>query len=453
MAEPHSTQTLSGWGRMRKAECAVCRPEKLAALRAAVAAPPGGTVIARGAGRSYGDTATNAGGAVIDCARLDRMLAFDPATGTLECEAGVLLADILDVFLPRGWFLPVSPGTKFVTVGGAIANDIHGKNHHRDGTFAQHVDWIDLLTADGETRRCGPDDDAELFWATAGGIGLTGVIVAAQIRLLPVASAYLRVDYQRAADLDAALAAMADSDDRYRYSVCWVDCLARGGSLGRSVLMQGNHAGPGELGAHEARPFTVPQRGTRNIPVDFPGFALNPLSIAAFNTVFHALHPNREGCLVDYDKYFYPLDRIHHWNRMYGKRGFAQYQATFPKSEAAGLKRLLEALAASRRASFLAVLKCFGPASPGPLSHPIEGYTLTLDLPNHAGLGDFLRDLDRILLDHGARLYTAKDSTTTAEAFAAMYPRLDEFRAVCGRVDPKGRFASDMARRLGLAGR
>jgi decaprenylphospho-beta-D-ribofuranose 2-oxidase len=436
---------------MGHSSCAVCRPETIAALRAAVLHSPRPGVIARGLGRSYGDTATRADGTVIDCTRLNRMLSFDPATGALACEGGVSLAEVLEVFLPRGWFLPVSPGTKFVTVGGAIANDIHGKNHHRDGTFSQHVDWIDLLLADGEIRRCSPSESPDLFWATAGGIGLTGIIVAAQFRLLPVASAFLRVDYRRTPDLDSALAAMAESDAGHRYSVCWVDCLARGRSLGRSVLMLGDHAAASDLpAARAAQPFVPPRRAKRSVPVDFPEFLLNPLSIGAFNQLFYALHPTREGCLVDYDAYFYPLDRIHQWNRLYGKRGFAQYQATFPLSEAAGLKRLLEALARSRRASFLAVLKRFGPAAPGPLSHPFEGYTLTLDLPNHNGLATFLRDLDRILLDHGARLYTAKDSTTTADAFAAMYPRAAEFRALRAAVDPGGRFASDMGRRLGL---
>ncbi len=436
---------------MSPKECEVYRPERRRDLDAILGETDLPHRIARGVGRSYGDTAVNDGGAVIRMERLNRMIAFDAETGLLHCEAGVSLAEIIEAFLPRGFFLPVTPGTKFVTVGGAIANDVHGKNHHGEGTFSQFVREIALMTANGEVMTCSADEAPEVFWATAGGIGLTGIILSAKVQLQPVESAYIKVDYTRAQNLDAALTTMAESDCNYQYSVAWVDCLAGGASLGRSVLMRGNHAVPDDLDPKQARsPFALKQKRAKTVPIDFPGFALNPLAIKAFNTVFHALHPNANGMVADYDSYFYPLDGIHHWNRMYGKRGFVQYQASLPPDQDKGMLQLLEKLSRSKRASFLAVLKCFGEANPGLLSHPMRGYTLTLDIPNHNGLMPFLSELDRIVLDHGGRLYLAKDSATTKEAISVMYPRLDEFREIKERLDPECRFSSTMARRLGI---
>jgi len=449
--EPFEKKTLVGWGGIAPQECAVYRPEQRRSLKEILGGAGDASLIPRGLGRSYGDASVNGGAGVIDMTRLDRMIAFDPETAVLECEAGVSLADIVEIFLPRGYFLPVTPGTKFVTVGGAIANDIHGKNHHAAGSFGQFVEAISLLLPDGETVHCSPADREDLFWATVGGLGLTGIILSARFRMQRVESAYLTVDYHRSKDLDDALATMADSDRDYQYSVAWVDCLARGGSLGRSVLMRGDHAPAAALTPDRAAaPFDPKKARAKGVPVNLPGFVLNPLSIGLFNHFFYRRHGDATGVLVDCESYFYPLDRIHHWNRLYGKAGFAQYQATLPLASGAGLVKLLERLAASRRASFLAVLKRFGPASPGYLSHPMEGYTLTLDLPNRKGLAPFLHELDRILLDHGGRVYCAKDVATTAETFARMYPRLDEFKAVKAGVDPHYRLSSSLARRLGI---
>jgi len=407
--------------------------------------------IARGLGRSYGDTAVNAAGGVIDFSRLNRMLRFDPETGILECEAGVSLAEIIETFLPRGFFLPVTPGTKFVTVGGAIANDVHGKNHHRDGTFGRFVLECSLCTPDGRVFTCSPEQNADLFWATVGGIGRTGVISTARVRLQRVESAYIVVDYYKSRDLEDALATMEATDSQYQYSVAWVDCLARGKSLGRCVLMRGNHAAPSQLcGRTAGAPFAIPARRKSNVPVDCPGFLLNPVNIRAFNTLFYSIHRSVAGQIIDYDRYFYPLDRIHNWNRLYGKCGFVQYQATLPPDGAKGLVALLERLSAESRGSFLGVLKRFGDANPGLLSHPMKGYTLTLDIPNRDGLIPFLRNLDRILLAHGGRLYLAKDAVAAPEAVAEMYPLLPRFREVKGRVDPENRLSSSMARRLGI---
>ncbi len=446
-------QTLTGWGGMNPETCDVFRPEKRRALSDLIQAKHSDTIIARGLGRSYGDTSVNGGKGVINMTRLNRMLAFDPEEGMLECEAGVSLAEIIETFLPRGFFVPVTPGTKFVTVGGAIANDVHGKNHHCDGTFCEFVDYFTLLIPNGDILTCSRDENEDVFWATAGGIGLTGIILTACIRLLPVESAYMVTDYTQCTHLDAALETMAASDQDYQYSVAWVDCLAKGKNLGRSVLMQGNHAGVEHLsGDRKEAPFTIKKGLPKMVPVQCPPFVLNSLSVQAFNTAFYALHPTAEGSITDYNSYFYPLDAIHHWNRLYGKSGFAQFQATLPFESKQGLVTMLERLAKSRRASFLAVLKTFGEQNPGLLSHPMKGYTLTLDLPNRSDLTPFLHELDRVLLDHGGRLYLAKDAVATAETIAAMYPRLDEFKAIQRRLDPKGVLSSTMARRLGLVG-
>ena len=440
------TRKLSGWGRCPVEECHVYRPEKRGALSALIGGDGEATFIPRGLGRSYGDTSLNAGGGVLDYTRLNRMRAFDPETGVLECEAGVSLAEILDAFVPRGFFPSVLPGTKFVTVGGAIANDIHGKNHHRDGAFSQFVEQLTLLTPEGEELACSREDNADVFWATVGGIGLTGLIRTARIKLQRVESAYVTVDYLRAKNIDEALAAMAESDENYQYSVAWVDCLAKGASLGRSVLMRGNHAPAGAVARKD--PLRIKPKREKTVPIDFPGFALNRLSVGAFNAVFYGFHKTVSGKQIDYDQYFCPLDSIHDWNRMYGKRGFTQYQVTFPLDARQGLVELLEKISASGRASFLAVLKRLGPQGPGLLSYPCGGYTITLDLPMRKDLIPFLHGLDERVLEHGGRLYCAKDVCTLPETFAAMYPRLEQFQEVKARLDPNHRFSSTMARRL-----
>ena len=444
--------SLAGWGRYEPVSCTAYRPERTSELQSFLTDPPS-SFIARGVGRSYGDAAVNGEGSVLDMSRMNRMQHFNAETGVLECEGGVTLAEILDVFVPRGFFLPVTPGTKFVTVAGAIANDVHGKNHHCDGTFTQFVDAISLWTPARGILHCSPEENSDIFWATAGGAGLTGIILSATLRLRPVESAYVRVDYKRCANLDAVLEAMSTSDKDYLYSVAWVDCLASGASLGRSVLMRGAHAISTELPDKLARtPYRLPKRLKMAVPIDFPGFVLNPYSIKAFNTLFYAKNRDAAGVIMDYDKYFYPLDGIHHWNRMYGKKGFVQYQATFPMESRPGLVKMLERLAASGRASFLAVLKCFGESGPGMLSHPMPGYTLTLDIPNGHGLEDFAGALDRLLLEYGGRLYLAKDTLSRPETFAAMYSRLDEFRAIRATLDPNRVISSSLSRRLRIDG-
>lgn len=443
-------QRLSGWGRYPVQECRVFRPERRADISPPVLAREGRTIIARGLGRSYGDAAINGGGDVLDYSRMNRMIAFDAETGVLECEAGVSLAEILDVFVPRGFFPQVMPGTKFVTVGGAIANDVHGKNHHKDGSFSQCVEQCSLLTAAGDILVCSPEENSDVFWATVGGVGLTGVILTARIRLKRIETAYCWVDYLRTKNIDETLAAFAESDQLYEYSVAWVDCLAKGASLGRSVLMRGNFAARADAPPARRDPLQLKPKGTMTVPIDFPGFALNSLSIALFNQVYYAMHPSRDRQWVNYNAYFCPLDSIHHWNRMYGRRGFCQYQVTIPLDQSGGLTHLMERISQSGCASFLAVLKRMGAAGPGMLSYPSEGYTITFDIPMRNDVVPLLRDFDRHVLDCSGRLYCAKDSVALPETFAAMYPRLEEFRAIVERLDPQGVFSSSLARRLGI---
>lgn len=445
------SESLSGWGRYHPAACRVFRPETRPGLMALLDSDLATSWLARGLGRSYGDTAVNAAGAVVDMTRLNRMRSFDPETGVLECEGGVSLSEILEAFVPRGWFPPVVPGTRFVTVAGAVANDVHGKNHHVDGSFGNFVESVELWTPGHGVITCSPAEEPELFWATVGGVGLTGVILSLRLRLRRVESAWISADYERCPNLDAALDTLDATDRDFPYSVGWVDCMARDESLGRTVLMRGRPAHPSQLPPGRAgRPLEIPRRMNVSVPVDFPQFILNPYSIRAFNDLFYFLNRPVAGRLVDYEKYFFPLDRILHWNRMYGRRGFVQYQATFPMEGRAGLRRLLEKCSLARRASFLAVLKRFGAAGNGLLSHPMPGYTLTLDLPNTPGLEPFLREMDQILLEHGGRLYLAKDAAAAPETIAAMYPRLDEFRDVCRGVDPEGLLGSDLSRRLNI---
>jgi len=447
---PHATQQLSGWGRTPVTECAVYRPESLRAMEAVVASHEHPNLIARGLGRSYGDAALNGDGAVVLATRLNRMLSFDADAGIVICEGGVGLNELVDALLPKGWFLPVTPGTKFVTVGGAIANDVHGKNHHRDGVFSNFISWFDLLLADGSVLRCSREENADAFWATIGGAGLTGIILTVELSLLRVESAYMKIDFKQCKDFDDVLASMAESDERYRYSVSWVDVLARGARLGRSFLANADHASLADLPKNIQQPLVTHPARKLAVPFEFPSWAINPLSIRIFNEATYRTHPSREGRIVSYDSYFYPLDRIHNWNRVYGKRGFTQYQAVFPTDQVEGIREMLEKLSASSLGSYLSVLKRMGPQGDGYLSFPFEGYTLTLDLPFRKGTEPLFDELDRLVLNRGGRLYLAKDVTTKAEVFQAMYPRLDAFREIKTKLDPNGRFSSRQSRRLGI---
>ncbi|HEX8972070.1 FAD-binding oxidoreductase [Oryzihumus sp.] len=443
-------QALTGWGRTAPSVARVVRAGDDAELVRALAAADRRGVLARGLGRSYGDAAQNGGGLVLDMTARRRLLSVDADRALVTVEAGASLDTLMRTLLPQGLFVPVTPGTRQVTVGGAFAADIHGKNHHRDGSFARHVTSLDLLTADGTVRSLTPEDD--LFWATAGGMGLTGVVLRATIRMQRVESAFCLVDTERTTDLDDALTRMEEGDDRYAWSVAWIDCLARGASLGRSVLTRGRPAPRAGL-PRGLREDPLAFRPPRPLPTPavFPGGLLNRATITAFNDVwYHKAPRERRDEVQGFAHFFHPLDGVAGWNRLYGPAGFLQYQLVVPFGAEDALRRCVGLLSATGHGSFLAVLKRFGPASAGHLSFPLPGWTLALDLALTPDLGALLDRLDEEVVQAGGRLYLAKDSRAPAGLIPQMYPRLGEWRAIRTAVDPTGVFTSDMARRLEL---
>ena len=443
---PH-VEPLSGWGRYPVRDCTLWQPVTAEALHATLAPLP--SSIARGNGRSYGDASLNPD-ATIDMRRLDRLIAFDDASGALVCEAGVLLSDIIDAFVPRGWFVPVTPGTRRVTVGGMIASDVHGKNHHGAGSFCDHLLWLDLDPGDGRLLRCSANENADLFGATCGGMGLTGMIVRAAFRMVAIETAWMRQRTVRARDLDEAMA-LFEQSHAWTYSVAWIDCLARGRDLGRSAILLAEHASLGELDAsRRAAPLARPPRKSRAVPIDLPGFALSGFNVAAFNRLYYAMQRPGEA-LVALDPYFYPLDALSDWNRIYGRRGFVQYQCVLPLAESErGLARLLETIAAAGSGSFLAVLKRLGPQSFGMLSFPMPGYTLALDFPATPANLALLDQLDAITADHSGRVYLTKDARLSPAMLVRGYPRLQEFRDLRAQYGLDRRFSSLLSQRLGL---
>ncbi len=442
---------LTGWGRYPLSESDIYRPDKIAELQSVVTANAT-SLIARGAGRAYGDAALNDQNRVVDLTRLNRMLSFDAATGILRCEAGVTIAELIDVFLPRGFFPPVTPGTRFVTLGGSLAADVHGKNHHRDSSLAAHVTSFDLMVASGEVMRCSREENSALFWATVGGMGLTGVILELELRMRRVESAYLDGESIRAGNIDTAIEAFERTDAQYGYSVAWIDCSSSKAALGRSVLNVGNFATLDRLPKNLAQdPLNTRPRLSPFVPFNLPGFVLNSLTLRAFNAAVYAFQRDKAAhTIFDWDSFFYPLDSIRNWNRIYGKRGFVQYQCVWPPDESrAGLVEVLEAISRSGRGSFIAVLKKFG-AQDGLLSFPMPGYTLALDFAVNDGLLEFLDSLDAMVLKRGGRVYLAKDARMSAETFRAMYPNLATWQAAKAIADPDNRFSSSLSRRLGM---
>jgi len=400
----------------------------------------GKTFLPFGNGRSYGDSCLNDGGVVIDCRGLDRFIHFDADQGTLRCEAGVLLSDVLELIVAKGWFLPVTPGTRFVTVGGAIANDVHGKNHHRDGTFGGHIRCFELLRTDGTRLLCSPKDNADWFGATIGGLGLTGVITWAEVRLKAIASPYIDQEIIRYRNLSDFFRLSAESDTEFDYTMAWIDCLAKGRSLGRGLFIRGNHA--------ERKGGRQPRAPSRRItfPVDPPFSLVNGLSLRLFNAIYYRKQlPSRKRVLVHYEPFFYPLDAVFEWNRIYGSKGFLQYQCVVPPENGeAAIREILERIALAGTGSFLAVLKVFGNVySPGLLSFPRPGVTLTLDFPNRDQTRDLLDRLDEVTRAAGGAVYPAKDSRMSAESFRAYYPRWKELVPF---IDP--RFSSSFWRRV-----
>jgi FAD/FMN-containing dehydrogenase len=436
---------LSGWGRYPVVECNLSAPRSEADLIGIAGNSP---LIARGNGRSYGDSSLNSQ-MTVDMRRMNHMLAFDEETGQLTAEAGVLLADIISAFLPRGWFPAVTPGTKFVTVGGMIAADVHGKNHHKDGAFGTFLDWVDILITEGKILRCSKDENPDLFEWTIGGMGLTGIILRAAFRLRPVETAWIRQTTVPAKNLAAAIDIFEQSADA-TYSVAWIDCLSSGASLGRSLVYLGEHATHADLPRKKLQaPFLTPRKRKLNVPLDAPGFALNRWSVKAFNAVYYGMGRSKTGTqLVDWDTYFYPLDAILNWNRIYGRKGFAQFQCVIPLEQSkAGMQALLEAISAAGQGSFLSVLKRFGPQD-SRFSFPMEGYTLALDFPINRRSLELMDRLDEITIAHGGRFYLAKDSRLKAETLAKSDKRVDDFREMRKSTSAAETFSSAQSDRL-----
>ncbi|WP_158749086.1 FAD-binding oxidoreductase [Acidobacterium sp. S8] len=395
-----------------------------------LAKPPATKLLPVGAGRSYGDVCLLDGGTLLKTRGMDRLLHFDPQTGILCCEAGVTLAEILDFAVPRGFFLPVSPGTKYVTVGGAIANDIHGKNHHVAGTFGCHVPRFELVRSDGARFVCSATENADWFSATIGGMGLTGLISWAEIRLRPIVSRAIQYRGTKFIGIDEFVA-LSQASAQPVYTVAWIDCAATGNNFARGIYMQGDHSSmPGEL--------TPSKRPWLTLPLDLPEFALNRFSVSLFNTLYYNKQRAKEKTgLVDYEPFFYPLDSLLQWNRMYGKSGLLQFQCVLPweADHQMGIVKILKAITASGLASFLAVLKVFGDVpSPGMMSFPAPGITLALDFPIRTEVSfDLLDRLARITQEHGGRMYPAKDARMTAEEFQSFYP---QWQAFARYIDP-----------------
>ncbi|MDA8345361.1 MAG: FAD-binding oxidoreductase [Thermaerobacter sp.] len=438
---------IAGWGHALRTEAEVVRPELVTRLRESLLS---GNGIARGLGRAYGDAAL-ATDRVWQTTRLNRMLRLG-ADGLLTAEAGVSLGEIIRLALPQGWTLPVTPGTQWVTLGGAIAADVHGKNHHEVGTFGQHVTEIILCTADGDLHRIGPDQEPDLFWATVGGMGLTGVIVEASLRLVAAETGYLTVDYERTQGLEETLEWFSGNDAAYPFTVAWIDGLSTGRSLGRAVLMGGRITERREL-QQGTEVYPMP-RGAIGVPFEFPSGTLSRSVGLAFNAVYYGMHRPERQKREAWWKFFYPLDVADDWYKLYGRRGFAQYQAVYPPEVGAReLRALLERIHKARHPNFLGVLKRMGEGSPGLLSFPRAGLTLALDLPMQGERSvELFRDLYAMTADLGGRVYLAKDAFLTQELFRRMYPQWQAFVHLKTRLDPHDRFRSQLSERVGLSG-
>lgn len=425
-----SEQKYSGWGRALTATGAVARPERRADLAALEAAP------AFGMRRSYGDAPLNNGGRAIDMSRLDRLLDFEAATGTLHAEAGARIGEIAEAFAPRGWLPAVMPGTGFATVGGCIAQDVHGKNHHHAGSFGAHLAEITLLQHGREVVAL---PGTALFRATVGGLGQTGLIVSARLRMRPCKGDMMIVTERRARNWDEHLALLDAS--RATYTVGWIDATATGAALGRGIVEEGeNGAGLVRKRARTAR-----------VPMDAPHFALSAPIVQAFNWAYYARVPARGRTVVKpLSEFFFPLDKIHDWNRLYGKRGFHQFQCVVPLDQAPALRAMLQRIAEAGLASPLAVLKRMGPGRAGYLSFPMEGYTLAIDFPNRDAARELIRSLEEATTDAGGRLYFAKDALAEGARIRAMYPELSDWQAEVAKADPDRTYETDLVRRLSL---
>jgi len=445
-------QLLTGWGRPPPSLARVRAPQTVAEIEQAIADVGPRGLLARGLGRSYGDAAQSGGATVLDMTGV-RAIDLDATAGTVTAGAGASLDDILRRIVPAGFFVPVTPGTRMITVGGAIAADVHGKNHHVDGTFGAHVSRLGLVGAAGALSALaptGPEREREEFWATVGGMGLTGVITDATFDLIPITSSLISVDTERTADLDSVMSSMIANDDRFRYSVAWIDSVH---PSGRGVITRGDHADISQLPAEQrSSALAYRPKVVATAPPFIPGRLLNKLTVRAFNEAWYRKAPVRKLAeLQPIAEFFHPLDFVQEWNRVYGPGGFVQYQFVVPDSASDLIGTALRTLQRVGAPSFLTVLKRFGAANPGPLSFPQPGWTLAADVPAGVpGLGRALDQLDELVAGAGGRLYLAKDSRQAPDMLARTYPRLAEWQAIRDRMDPRGLFTSDLARRLSL---
>lgn len=402
--------------------------------------------IPRGNGRCYGDASLSS--STINTIKYDKVLSFDTKNGILECQSGLTLDKILEFIVPKGWFLPVTPGTKFITVGGAVGSDVHGKNHHVDGSFSNHIIEMELILADGETITCSPAKNADLFEATCGGMGLTGLITKIKFRLKKIETSYIKQKQIKAENLDEVIR-LFDEYNHYTYSVAWIDCLKKGEHFGRSILILGEHAKVEDLPEKlKGDPLKLPAKKSIPFPINLPSWVLNSFTVKLFNFLYYGKNFKKEiNNVVSYEPFFYPLDAILNWNRGYGKKGFVQYQFVLPLHAKQGLIDILNRISDEGLGSFLAVLKVFGKQE-SMISFPTEGYTLALDFPVRDGLFEFLDELDKIVLKYGGRLYMSKDARMKPEILKAGYPRLNEFWQIVKRYNPKGKIRSVQSDRL-----
>ena len=430
---------ISGWGRYPVIDASIVQAAETSQFKERLQSGFSGIVYANG--RSYGDSALS--NRVLLTSSMNHFIKFDDQAGIVTCEAGVLLADLIEVFVPKGWFLPVTPGTKYATVGGAIASDVHGKNHHHDGCFSNFILDLELLLPNGEIISCSNANHSELFHATCGGMGLTGIILKGTLQLKKITSATVDVTTIKAQSLSEVLE-LFDEYQSASYSVAWLDCLQTGSQFGRDLLMLGEHAAEGSLITSGSKSFTI--------PVEAPAFVLNNYSISVFNHFYYQKAKSIKTYTVEpVDKYFYPLDSIHHWNRLYGKRGFVQYQFVIPRDNGKeGVEKILKQVVESKRASFLSVLKLFGPENNNYLSFPMEGYTLALDFAVKPGLWQFLDVIDELVLQYGGRIYLAKDARMSERVFKQSYHQWEKFAALRRELGADKVLHSLQSQRLGL---
>lgn len=405
--------------------------------------------IPRGNGRCYGDASL--AGETINTIKYDKILSFDTENGVFECQSGLTLDQILEVIVPKGWFLPVTPGTKFITVGGAVGSDVHGKNHHVDGTFGQHIIDMDIILADGSLVNCSPSQFPDLFEATCGGMGLTGMITRIKFKLKKIPSSYISQKQIKAANLEE-LIRLFEKYKHYTYSMAWIDCLQKGNSFGRGIMTIGEFAKPEELNEKQRKALlALPKKKAITIPFNFPSWSLNTFTVKAFNFLYYNKNVKKEiSSVTTYEPFFYPLDALLHWNRCYGKKGFVQYQFVLPLEAKEGLIDILRRIGAKGMGSFLVVLKVFGKQENSLISFPFEGYTLALDFPVRKGLFEFLDELDQVVLKYGGRLYMSKDARMKPSMLEAGYPRLQEFKSIVQKYNPEGKIRSIQSDRLEL---